>query len=52
MATFNVKERKSPKLRCTCGYIKFQQLGGVGSHIMAKTGSDLVVVHKERYLRQ
>ena len=32
---FNVKERKSPKLTYTCDCIKFQQLDGIFSHVMA-----------------
>ena len=32
---FNVKERKSPKLRYVCDCTKFQQLDGICSHVMA-----------------
>ena len=35
MKACNVKESKSPKLTYTCDCIKFQQLDGVCSHVMA-----------------
>ena len=33
--SFNVKERKLPRLTYTCDCTKFQQLDGVCSHVMA-----------------